>query len=358
MMEEVLYQNGNEKVKEGNFEHAVDYYKQALEICRKANGLKLVTAKDNASTDADSFANLELSLKIYANYGFAEWKLRNYSIAIDCFTEIIDFYHQLVDLPESSLQKSFRLLYMKSLIRRCSCYETIQEYDKCEQDLEELQHLNSEAQLTISSMINLFTFRSRIHHLKHQDNQVASQEGKSTWMSHMNQSLRLFFLQSLNIPLFNFSSLLSFSSDNRQYCCYSVQINCKIGLGNELGLFNRSLYCQDHLNQKNLGVVQVSWKDQWLPTSRESPEATIFLSKEPTYNSYSQTVNQNLSAGMENPFSDTVMKASPPLEYDLPTSGKVNKNRCFFLSAKISLIFILLDEPSLLHQYNKTITSE
>jgi tetratricopeptide (TPR) repeat protein len=334
MMEEVLYQNGNEKVKEGNFEQAVDYYKQALDICRKANGLKLVTAKDNASTDADCLANLELALKIYANYGFAEWKLRNYSIAVDCFTEIIDFYHQLVDndqLPKLGLPKSFQLLYMKSLIRRCSCYETIQEYDKCEQDLEELQHLNSEAQVTVSSMINPFTFRNRIHHLKNQDNQVASQEGKSTWMSHMNQSLRLFFLQSLTIPLFNFSSLLSFPSpQNRQYCCYSVQINCKIGLGNELGLFNRTLYCQDHLNPKNLGVVQVSWKDEWLPASKESSEATIFLSKEPTYNSYSRTVNQNLYSRMENSLSDNLIKALPPLEYELPISGKVSNKSMFF----------------------------
>jgi tetratricopeptide (TPR) repeat protein len=348
---ENFYAQGNEAVRVGSFDQAIEFYSQAIHLYQSTKVDRLEASMRGGRWEIHHLQDfdihsLEILLKITANLGFVHWKLRNFDDAVNILSDIIEFYQSFVNFlyegSSTSLEipkflSSLQLLCLKSLVRRCFCYGDNQQFEKCETDLKHIENVvasSVECYKLVSSMINIPVFRKKIADAQHMDEVVAHSEGKAKWMSHENQLLRLFFVDSPHLPLFNFSSVVDilFPSEQKQKRCFSCQINCKLILGNELGLFNRSLYNQQNKDVAVLGLA--SCRLRRLSIHEEIPlniYESIFISNNPLVNVYSNAVNSSL-------LDKSSIVNDIELSFNISSSGKVSN---VFLVLNLGLLLAI-----------------
>lgn len=303
---ESLYLQGNNLIAAKNYEDAVPIYQKAIEEYQKSSMITSLTIAYDGK-DATKFINsrnvlealqhdannLSILIRCCANLGFAQWKLRDFTEAIECFNEIIEFEHRLKFIFTNNNNHPFltelTTISLKALIRRCLCYETIPEYEKCSQDFEQIRLCyESDTSNLRSVILNLMpqypTYQVKIQNLIKKDENVAKEEGKSDWMSHLHQALRVLLLSPLHRNIaFHCSSITRWDQldTHRKYYCYSVEINCKLGLGNELGLFNRSLYLTSERQQLGQLTCRLRVMEDEGRIGNLSNTKIVFISTEP-----------------------------------------------------------------------------
>lgn len=304
---ESLYLQGNNLIAAKNYEDAVPIYQKAIEEYQKSSMITSLTIAYDGK-DATKFINsrnvlealqhdannLSILIRCCANLGFAQWKLRDFTEAIECFNEIIEFEHRLKFIFTNNNNHPFltelTTISLKALIRRCLCYETIPEYEKCSQDFEQIRlcYESDKSSNLRSVILNLMpqypTYQVKIQNLIKKDENVAKEEGKSDWMSHLHQALRVLLLSPLHRNIaFHCSSITRWDQldTHRKYYCYSVEINCKLGLGNELGLFNRSLYLTSERQQLGQLTCRLRVMEDEGRIGNLSNTKVVFISTEP-----------------------------------------------------------------------------
>lgn len=223
-----VYIRGNEAVLASNYEHAVHIFDEI------ADHLDLF----------ESTSSIDYILKILSNRGFCHSKLRNDSAAVEDFTNLLDrieIYRYFTDsviasLPSSlepSMILSWKNLEAKTLMRRAVSFESIGEFRKAQQDLSCLREQYSDVFHRTPSLQQQWI---RIEHRLKEDSVAAKLDGRPGWMAHAHQSLRLSIIRSLP-----------------QHLRLGQPLTCRVALGNELGLFDRSLFLDKTLP---LGFVQ------------------------------------------------------------------------------------------------------
>lgn len=173
----------------------------------------------------ESNDSIDAILKILSNRGLSHIKLRNDSAAIEDFTNLldrIDIYRYLRRTDNSDASSLWEDLEVKTLMRRASCLENIGEFQRALIDLTTLQTDHPEVFRKSSALQNQFV---RVEHRIKDDKSAAKLDGRPGWMAHAHQSLRLSLIRSLPQRLICFQPF-----------------TCRLALGNELGLFDRSLF--------------------------------------------------------------------------------------------------------------------
>lgn len=187
MAEVILYEAGNSFFKSGNFDSAIEHYSSALKVI-------------GCSPD--------ITMRLLLNRSQCYLKIRNYDLAVmDCSKVIADF----------SANNEYLL---KALIRRATAYEYLGEFTKAMVDAEMALQMDISPSLlaTVQSMM------PRLRGLVRRDHSASLAEVRPTSMVTSHQTLRLAFT---NPP----SSTLTIGE------VFSV----KLCIGNEFGLWNRSL---------------------------------------------------------------------------------------------------------------------
>lgn len=319
---EEQYLQGNQFVKANQFENALNCYESAVKKAATAGSLSL-TVKNLQSAQGQL---VDLLLRCILNRGFCHWKLRNYSLAVDDFTYIIEKYQleYLLVVPElcSSLEQSdtpenpimsfvafnqnMESYFAKAILRRITCYEYMFEYHKALRDLQLLFSFQP-SYATKQDMIQLY---KRLQSTLSQDNIVAKQEGTLNWMHNTFQSLRLFFLRAL--PL---------------HITVEEPFVCKIGLINELGLYNRNL-CSS-INGTSIGKLACKVIPLTVSPSSSSTTTASSALCIPTI----QLVGATKCAQNPHVVKEEAVKDNG-LEWEIAEDGKVTMNLRFIYHAE------------------------
>jgi hypothetical protein len=175
--------------------------------------------------------NRELEIKLHLNRGFCHWKLRNYSLAIDDFSDTIDLLGFYNGIPVQDRKK----YQLKAYIRRAICLEYVSEFKRSFQDLQTAMTIDVKL---LEHDLSLQSLYQRTQQYARKDDLRAAQEGTLAWMAHAHQSLRLNLLRTLPT-------------------CIQLHeiVTCKIGLGNELGLFDRRLFQANSSSSRVAGLT-------------------------------------------------------------------------------------------------------
>jgi len=220
----------NHHTRHGEYELACICYEKIFKQLSGISINKLITNSTNAShatntnlllvLTIEDIQAIDLLFRCYLNHGYCHWKLRNYSIAVDDFTMIIDKYHYeynpyLDHIPMETentdvfktkneallgFQRQLISYYQKALLRRIDCYEYMIEYTKAYSDLTLLFTLNP----SYAHKPEMIKLQTHLQVSIRQDEVIAKQEGTLQWMHNTSQSLRLFFLRELpSIVLIN-----------------------------------------------------------------------------------------------------------------------------------------------------------
>lgn len=223
---ETEYLLGNADVLRGEFESATGHYNTAIDLYHS-----------NSYTEGVDFL-----LRSLANRGFCHMKLRNLASALEDFSSLLEtaeIYQFIVDnkvlditLPNMA---SWPDLVVKNSLRLISCYESVGEYRKALEALETLVKGHPEL---LSKTPSLSTQSLRLERLIVQDAAAAKLDGRPTWMAHAHQSLRLNLVRAVPMVI----------SPN-------VPFTVKVALGNELGLFDRSMFTPSSSSVECLGIV-------------------------------------------------------------------------------------------------------
>lgn len=223
---ETFFLSGNNLTKNNQYELAILEYEKALEVSENLFD-KLPISNEK----------LDILIRLYLNLGFCHGKLRNYHLSIEAYNSIIrKFEYERDDCMQ--LDKNTLKLVIKALLRRAIDFEKIEEYVRAKNDIDLIYELNPSTKF---SEPNLQSQYNRLLKIIKKDSQIAAEEGKPNWISNAGQTLRL--IQLSEVPL---------NASIDQF------INMRIGIGNELGLFNRSLVLKDETdqNKKYLGKLK------------------------------------------------------------------------------------------------------
>lgn len=188
--------------------------------------------------------NIDSIVKILSNRGLCHTKLRNDSAAIEDFSNLLDrieiyrFLFQNIDqeLAQSVIIESWVNLELKTLMRRAVCYENIGEYRKAKIDLDTIKLNHSDY---FSRTLSLQSQWIRLGHTLEQDRVAAKIDGRPAWMAHAHQSLRLSLIRALPRQL-----------------RLKQPFTCRVALGNELGLFDRSMFSKLHEDQSESNLAR------------------------------------------------------------------------------------------------------
>lgn len=226
------YHGGNDFFTRSHYEEALHSYqigcKSFEQFLYGQNWLRFFQDEILPDERENSQQLILVGLRCFLNGGYCHLKLRNFSSAVADNTAVLNYLSFLSKYLENTSVSN--VLEQKALMRRSMAYEYIGEYRKAVDDLKCLIELNpnyavAERNLRLRRLQQMLT----------EDSQAALQEKIPNEMVGRNQTLRLMLMH--DIP-----RRLLFYSMTTPLMYRSTLISAKLALGNELGLFHRSLF--------------------------------------------------------------------------------------------------------------------
>ncbi len=247
------YHGGNDFFTRFHYEEALHSYqigcKSFEQFVYRQNWLRVF--HDGILPERENLQQLILvGLRCCLNGGYCHLKLRNFSSAVADNTAVLNYLSFLSKcLQNTSISN---VIEQKALMRRSMAYEYIGEYSKAMDDLKCLIELNPNYAVAERNLQ-----LRRLQQMLIEDSQAALQEKIPKEMVGRNQTLRLMLMHDIprSLLFFSMATPLMYRSN---------LISAKLALGNELGLFHRSLFqtasptinffgnlnCKAHLTRK------------------------------------------------------------------------------------------------------------